>query len=416
MINLAGAVFPQEAYFEGQVFTKEVTFTGARFTTGGLFWNSQFGGGAHFWNASFGGLADFSVASFGGGAFFGGTQFRRGAFFGDAQFGGEADFGNAQFGGEANFGNASFGGGAYFGNAQFGGGADFGGAQFGRRASFSSAVIKGLLSFVGRETFPPRSREAAAEFHKLEPGSAHWLRFQDVDLSRVSFPNTDVSQVRFVGCTWAQKSQPLLWPLPVPRPQQERLVIYEELRLDQEKEKREDVRADFPLIAEGYRQLRLNYEASRQEVEAGHFYIGQMEMRRQDPSYPRPYRWMLGAYRVLAMYGESYLRPPFFYFIFGAGFALAYLWGGFQVGQAQVKYDPGSFAWGQAGAFFKDSVRAYVQALTAGGLVGTNLAGLSGANLESAPSWVSVVRYGNMLLDTFLVGFFVIALRRHFHR
>jgi hypothetical protein len=66
--------------------------------------------------------------------------------------------------------------------------------------------------------------------------------------------------------------------------------------------------------------------------------------------------------------------------------------------------------------FGKDFVRFYVQALTAGGILGANLAGLSGANLEGGSWWVPLVRYLNMLLDTFLVGFFVIALRRHFRR
>jgi hypothetical protein len=93
-----------------------------------------------------------------------------------------------------------------------------------------------------------------------------------------------------------------------------------------------------------------------------------------------------------------------------------YLWGGFQVGQAQIKYQWLDLDWGNAVPFLQDFVRAYVQALAAGGLVGTNLGGLSGANLETAPWWVPAVRYVNMLLDTFLLGFFVIALRRHFHR
>lgn len=61
-------------------------------------------------------------------------------------------------------------------------------------------------------------------------------------------------------------------------------------------------------------------------------------------------------------------------------------------------------------------MRAYVQALSAGGILGANLAGLSGVNLASSAWWVPLVRYANMLLDTFLVGFLVIALRRHFRR
>jgi hypothetical protein len=238
---------------------------------------------------------------------------------------------------------------------------------------------------------------------------------EGVDLSRVSFRRTDISQIQFVGYTWAPKPEPLLWPLPLPRPRQRRRAIYDEVALDRlAKNQGKD---DRSLVAELYRQLRLNYEASRQEAEAGHFHIGQMEMRRQDATYPWPYRWMLAVYRVVAMYGESYLRPPFFYFLFGAVFALAYLWGGFQVGQAQVKYQWLDWDWGNTVPFLQNYVRAYVQALTAGGLLGTNLfGGQMGANLETTSWWVPAVRYLNMVVDTFLLGFFVIGLRRRFHR
>jgi uncharacterized protein YjbI with pentapeptide repeats len=439
-VDMAGVVFPGEADFSNRVFQKgvnfyeaefggAVSFGGARFGGAVGFAGAHFGGeaqfgrthfggkvdfgGAHFegvarfWGAHFGGVADFESAHFGGVA-----QFGEELLFGGVYFEGEARFGDAHFEGEARFGDAHFEGEANFWGAHFGGEAYFGGAEFARAAVFSRAIVERSLSF-RRKTFQPDAAGKSVDFADLTPESARRVRFEDVDLSRASFLRTDVSQVHFVGCTWAHKSQPLLWPLPVPRPRQERLVIYEELLLDQEKEKR----ADFPLVAERYRQLRLNLEASRQEAEAGHFYVGQMEMRRQDPAYSRPYRWLLAAYRVLALYGESYLRPPFFYFVFGVAFALAYLWGGFQVGQAQVRYNSGTFDWGQAGHFFKDSVRAYVQALTAGGLLGANpFGGQLGASLETTSWWVPAVRYLNMVLDTFLLGFFVIALRRHFHR
>jgi hypothetical protein len=132
-------------------------------------------------------------------------------------------------------------------------------------------------------------------------------------------------------------------------------------------------------------------------------------------SYSWLYRGLLSVYRVLAMYGESYQRPVFFDFNFGLLFALLYLWGGFQIGDAPLKYGLG-FDLGNLVPFSKDFVRAYVQALTARGILGANLGGLSGANLEGGSWWVPLVRYLNMLLDTFLVGFFVIALRRHFKR
>lgn len=437
-INLAGVVFPTDADFDRRVFKKAVTFAEAHFAGESFFLGAQFVGEAHFEDTRFGGEATFVDAEFHGVASFWGTQFPGGAHFANAQFRKNAWFGNAQLGGWTSFLRAQFHGGADFGDtefqseahfygAQFRDGASFGGAEFRRNSSFDDAQFHGWNSFenaqfhgeasFGGAQFPIQSNgSGGVSFIRLAPKSARNLRLEGVDLSRVSFLRTDVSQVQFVGCTWAEKPIPLLWPLPMPRPRQPRTVIYDEAALDSA-HGTDQVEGDRRLVAEVYRQLRLNFEASRQEVEAGHFYIGQMEMRRQDTTYPRLYTWMLGSYRVLATYGESYWRPPFFYFLFGTVFGLAYLWGGLQVGQTPVKYDPASFAWGQAAAFFQDYIRAYVQALTAGGLLGTNLfGGPMGASLDTTSWWVPAVRYVNMLLDTFLVGFFVIALRRHFHR
>jgi uncharacterized protein YjbI with pentapeptide repeats len=448
--NLSGVVFPAEINFSEQFFGKEIKLSGARFTKRVSFWHTRFQGAANFNGARFTDNADFSQTWFVGDADFGGAKFvcevnflcarfDRKTDFSGANFGGEANFMEAKFVGEADFPGATFVGGAdfrqaifsdtaYFSHSKFEGYADFEGVQFGGDANFSNggfrgarfrdAVVRKSLHLL-HTSFPCKDSSGVIEFGSVILETPQHVRFENVDLSRVSFLRTDVSQVQFVGCTWAEKATPPLWPLlPFLWPRfmaHRRWTIYDEVALD-EKGIGGVAADERRLVAMLYRQLRLNYEASRQEVEAGHFYIGQMEMRRHDLTYPWHYRPMLAAYRMLAMYGESYLRPLFFYSLVGAVFALAYLWGGFQVGHTQVRYDPWPPTWGQAGGFFNNYVRAYVQALTAGGLVGTNLAGLSGANLESAPSWVPVVRYVNMLLDTFLVGFFVISLRRRFHR
>ena len=250
------------------------------------------------------------------------------------------------------------------------------------------------------------------------------VRFERVDLSRVSFLRTDVSQMDFVGCTWSKLKRSLLWPLPLriwplpfDLPGQTREAVFDEVMLDTP-ERGPLAEDDRRLVAEEYRHLRLNYESKRQEAEAGHFYIGQMEMRRRDYGYSWAYRFILGIYRVLATYGESYGRPAFFYWVFGGVvFALFYLWSGFQApGGAQVRYSLLAWDLGDPWPFIRDFVPAYVQALTAGGILGNNLSGLSGVNLASGSWWVPMVRFANMLLDTFLVGFFVIALRRHFRR
>jgi hypothetical protein len=171
---------------------------------------------------------------------------------------------------------------------------------------------------------------------------------------------------------------------------------------------RDQAARDRRLVADLYRQLRQNLEASRQEAEAGHFYIGQMEMRRRDPSYPPLYRVMVSIFRVLAMYGESYLRPPLFYLAFGAIAALLYVAGGFETALGTARLDLSALTWGQLPEFFRYYVQALSHALAAGGFFGGELA--------SSTWWVPPVHFVNMLLDTFLLGFFILAVSRHFKR
>lgn len=334
------------------------------------------------------------------------------ANFNFTQFSGTADFTRSRFGGTTLFVGTKFNGSGQFGMAQLNGPTRFVNAEFTGVAHFSAVTAREYLLFQGT-TFLDAEESLVVDFSYLTSDTAQRIRFEGTSLSRASFLRTDVSQVRFVGCKWARKSVPLIWPIPVPWPYQNRTVIHDENILDVP-DKRYEPEERLRLVADTYRQLRLNYESNRQEAEAGDFYIGQMEMRRRDKaSYTWLYRSLLGVYRVLAMYGESYQRPVCFYFTLGLLFALFYLWGGFQVGEAQVKYSLG-FDFANAGKFFQDYVRAYVQALTAGGI--GLLGGQFAANLEGAAWWVAPVRYFNMLLDTFLVGFFVVALRRHFRR
>lgn len=299
---------------------------------------------------------------------------------------------------------------------------------------FNGIAVFIRTAFIQEATFVSTKFIDETSFHLITFGSN--VRFDHVDLSKVSFWRSDVSQLSLVGCTWAVISEPILWPLPITWPDfmaRPRSALKAEIELekpsvpqaheeaptDQSVRVLADHEAEFTLrwTSETYRQLRLNLESNRQEAEAGDFYIGQMEMRRRDKAYPWLQRWfILPLYRVLAMYGESYARPMFWYLFLGILFALAYLWAGFKVSTETVQYSPLSLDFRNLAGFGRDFVRSYVQALSAGGILGANLAGLSGLSLASGSWWVPLVRYANMLVDTFLVAFFVIALRRHFRR
>lgn len=241
VINLAGVVYPPaDVNFAGRVFKKTVTFAEADFGGDAKFQHAQFSGEADFRRVQFSGAVHFlharfqEVASFRGAWFASSASFRHSRFGGAAyfrgtQFGGQSDFWNvhfeaeasfwlAQFDGETGFASASFDQGAYFLGARFDRGPNFRHAHFGAEAYFPRSRFHGVADFQGTRfggpasfigtLFPPQNSGAEVSFGSLAPESAAKVRLEGVGLSRVSFLRTDVSQVDFVGCTWAEKPAP----------------------------------------------------------------------------------------------------------------------------------------------------------------------------------------------------------------
>ena len=378
--------------FSGAEFGGGAYFIGAKFGGGANFLGVEFDGDADFGGVEFDGFADFGNAEFDGKADFAGVEFDGYAYFSHVEFDGDTNFSRAEFDGYTSFGDAEFDGYAYFSHAEFDGYANFEDVEFDGYAYFTSAEFDGEANFLGAE-FSAGALFLNTEFRS--EGSFHIavvddrVRFEDVDLSKVSFVRTDVVKVRFIGCSWPRKTESLLWPLHVSWPRflvQTRNVVHDDLALDYPQKEGERVERDRRLVADLYRQLRLNLEATRQEVEAGDFYIGQMEMRRQDPSYPWLYRFLLAGYRVLATYGQSYRRPFIWYaLILPPLFALGY----WRVGS--VSYAEGWFSALTAGVLFQEVPRGIV-------------------------SWEKMLLYFDMLFDILLLALTVIALRRQFSR
>ena len=411
--NFSGAIFGTAGFFRS-MFDGTVSFDDAQFDGPALFEEAKFAGDANFWNVEFYHEARFSRARFHRSARFAKTKFGRDADFNGAVFDGLADFAyarfnsigaffSAKFAAEVEFATASSASDAYFANTKFEGSTEFHNARFAgevnfRQADFSSAkylkftrVDIDTSLFFHHALFPTAGTGAIVRFHYLTLSTTQRLRFEGVNLSRVSFLRTDVSQVQFVGCTWAQKQYPRLWPLSFSRPgilAHKRNAIYDDLALDYPEEDSAELGQNLHLVADLYRQLRLNLEGSRQEVEAGDFYIGQMEMRRRDPgNWPerRFHMLLLSGYRLLAMYGESYIRPFAWYVIFAFLFAIGY----WMVGN--VSYPDGFFSALTSGALFREVPKGIV-------------------------SWEKMLVYFNMLFDILLLGLTVVALRRRFSK
>ncbi len=156
--------------------------------------------------------------------------------------------------------------------------------------------------------------------------------------------------------------------------------------------------------AELYRQLRVNLEENRQHIEAGDFYVGQMDMRLRDSSLGGLHRRLLRLYGVAALYGESYWRPLALYGITALLFGLGYLWAGFNSVHRPV-FDLTRVA---DLTFWKDYVEAVVLALRAGPIPVSEPVAVS--------RWMLPLRYLNALANVMLLAVAVIALRRAFRR
>lgn len=289
--DFTGFIFPNEISFKSYFFEKPLFFEGARFNNKASFFDVQFNNRADFHKVQFNDEASFSFAQFNDKASFSFAQFNNKANF-SAQFNNEISFFSTQFNNSANFSG-----------------------KFNNRTSFDYSEFQGVASFkfpsIGEGVIFLRN----VKFHKPKD-----VRFQYIDLSNVFFLNTDVSEVEFLDEKWARKKG--------------RLVIADETHIGEEKSAPYDVMAQLYLkptysaIAQLYRRLRRNYETNYRFAEAGDFFIGEMEMHRLDVNtnirnekirnivlwFKRNFS-LLGLYKHLSLYGESYFLPIIWIFI-----------------------------------------------------------------------------------------------------
>lgn len=273
------------------------------------------------------------------------ARFLQAADFSGASFGGEARFSGATFSKEADFSWASFS------RATFSKEADFSGARFGGTANFSNARFQQAVRF--RNTSFPKNPHYL-DFGEVVLEKPEEVFFEHVNLSRASFLRTDMTRVRLVGVEWrepAPEGKPSVtdpwWRrayvsgkalmkeiLKMPR---QRLLLYDHHVL---LSRRWALPQYYHLVELLYRQLRINLEDSKQYVEAGEFYVGEMETKRLNPDGTDwgP-QWLLRLYGWAAVYGESYGRPFLLYLLLGLPFAFLYLWLGFHTLGADIAYD-----------------------------------------------------------------------------
>lgn len=286
-------IFPNEISFNHHLFEKPVFFIDARFNNNASFVDVQFNKRADFHKVQFNNGAYFQFSQFNDKASFSFAQFNIIAVL-NAQFNNEVYFLDTQFNNEVSFTFTKFNSNVYFSS------------EFKNKTYFDSSEFQGIAYFINaklrygsEDLFSFKS----VKFHKPKD-----VKFRNISLEIVSFLNTDITEVEFQDVIWARKNG--------------RLAVIDETRIG-----KNDL-TTYGAVAQLYRRLRRNYETNYRFAEAGDFFIGEMEMRRLDVNtniknekirnivlcYKRNFS-LLGLYKYLSLYGESYIRPTIWAFV-----------------------------------------------------------------------------------------------------
>lgn len=259
-------IFPARIDFHGHLFEKHVNFSDAQFNDIAVF--SQ----AHFNN-----ITVFSNAHFNKNVSFAGTHFNKHVSFQITHFKKSAYFNGTEFH-SGTFYNAVFWDAGYFIGTKF------------------LPNKENINLFGNGRPFDDLIFFEDVKFHQPKD-----VRFHNIDLSNVSFMNTNVTEVEFLDANWAKKNG--------------RLAVIDETLIE-----KKPYSTTYGAVAQLYRRLRLNYENNYRFSEAGEFFIGEMEMLRLDVNKNNEKKSnivlrlkknvsFLGLYKLLSLYGESYIRP-----------------------------------------------------------------------------------------------------------
>ena len=332
--------FDGSAKFDICGFAKVANFYRVEFQDS-RFAEAEFGGEAHFERMRSAVGADFAKATFRDKAFFREARFEKGVGFHDTAFEKTAefrsaflldsDFGYTRFVGEVSFSQTYFTGSQQNTSASakgpFSGATTFSKAFFGETAYFTDAVFHCPVDFCGASFGGPaffvlhpssgapasgsKGSASASEVtgHNPEPevleicfenvfiGQPSSVRFDGVDLSHTTLAGSNVRSVSFHNCGWPRIRR--------------RFAAFDELC---------PLHQGAEAIRLLYRDMKANFEDSRDWVIAGDFYYGEMEISRKWRRGERD-RWhwvrrFLSPYTIYWLssgYGEHPVRALWFF-------------------------------------------------------------------------------------------------------
>ncbi len=256
----------------------------------------------NFTDCVFKGAVDFSGSKFKGKTSFENCIFESDALFESCEFVGYTSFEEASFKKYANFIDSIFYSKINFESVYFSD-VTFYNAEFNENVSFSNSIFTGFVRFEGSSNNLVFYSEA--EFDDISFRLPNEVEFINLDLSRASFFNTNIEDVRFADVKWATAGKLF-----------RRKAIYNELLIDQK------VYRDYELVADIYRRLRASYEKRLQYQYASDFYIGEMEIKRKNCKFKnRILKFItqnlsfIALYKYFSLYGENYYLPIIWIFL-----------------------------------------------------------------------------------------------------
>lgn len=241
---------------------------------------------------------------------------------------------------EIKFSKAIFTGVTTFIFSQFGDKIDFSFAEFKKDAHFGPTKFERFAAFVGAK-FYGTAYFIASEFKKARFDNLKITKnviFEDANLTKVSFNDTDLRMIDFINCTWPKK---LIWGVN-PRIVTFRDVLYDELELfsnieDYEEDKsfyqrlkskfkgslseilkrelsgfKKDISCDKEKIKKVeilYRMLKQKYKEEHNDPEVSNWHYGEKEMYRKGSRFRRFFLLSLSnLYWLSSGYGERPFR------------------------------------------------------------------------------------------------------------
>lgn len=214
------------------------------------------------------------------GATFKGSKFYGDIFIQRVEFQSIADFVKTEFYNEVEFSLTSFQGLTLYKSG------------IGGVLKFSDCTFKEFVSF--RNVALP-SEKSLLSFYLVDFPTTGRTWFEENDMSKVSFIETNLKNVRFINVQWHKPN----WPYSKRKSLVNEFVNFNGGSLSSEY---------YARVRSEYQQLKQNFEDARNYSEAGDFYYGEMECIRKSNIFRRYMPNTLNLYRISSGYGQRYVR------------------------------------------------------------------------------------------------------------